>query len=94
MAHLTHFSFEFSYKIFTEDAALPHLYHGAKKSKMTKNSNQGGPALNYFAPRVILHCIPLAKILAQTAIVSQLIKNNVSERFEGMTFRLIDPQVM
>ena len=53
-----------------------------------------GPALNYFGPRVILHCIPLAKILAQTAIVSQLIKNNVSERFEGMTFRLIDPQVM
>ena len=24
---------------------LPLLYHGAKKSKMTKNSNQGGPAL-------------------------------------------------
>ena len=33
------------YKIFTEDASLPLLYHGAKKSKMTKNSNQGGPAL-------------------------------------------------
>ena len=25
-----------------EDASLPLLYHGAKKSKMTKNSNQGG----------------------------------------------------
>ena len=48
MAHLTNFSFEFCYKIFTEDASLPLLYHGAKKSKMTKNSNQGGgggPAL-------------------------------------------------
>ena len=34
------------YKIFTEDASLSRLYHGAKKSKMTKNSNQGGgPAL-------------------------------------------------
>ena len=42
MAHLTNFSFEFFYKIFTEDASHPFLYHGAKKSKMTKNSNQGG----------------------------------------------------
>ena len=48
MAHLTNFSFEFFYEIFTEDASLlvPLLCHGAKKSKMTKNSNQGGPALN------------------------------------------------
>ena len=48
MAPLTNFSFELFYKIFTEDASLPLLYHGAKKSKMTKNSNQGGgggPAL-------------------------------------------------
>ena len=45
-APLTNFSFEFFYKIFTEDASLPLLYDGAKKSKMTKNSNQGGPALN------------------------------------------------
>ena len=44
MAHLTNFPFEVLYKIFTEDASLPLLYHGAKKSKMTKNSNQGGPA--------------------------------------------------
>ena len=29
------------YDIFTEDASLLFLYHGAKKSKMTKNSNQG-----------------------------------------------------
>ena len=42
MAHLTNFSFEFVYEIFTADASLPFLYHGAKKSKMTKNSNQGG----------------------------------------------------
>ena len=46
VAHLTNFSFEFFYKIFTEDASQRLLYHGAKKSKMTKNSNQGGPALN------------------------------------------------
>ena len=48
MAHLTKFSFEFFYEIFTEDASLFVLYHSAKKSKMTKNSNQeggGGPAL-------------------------------------------------
>ena len=46
MAHLTNFSFEFFYKIFTVDASQSLLYHGAKKSKMTKNSNQGGgPAL-------------------------------------------------
>ena len=47
MAHLANFSFEFFYEIFTEDASLFFLYHGAKKSKMTKNSNQGegGPAL-------------------------------------------------
>ena len=42
---LTNFSFEFFYEIFTEDASQHLLYHGTKKSKMTKNSNQGGPAL-------------------------------------------------
>ena len=42
MAHLTNFAFEFYYEIFTEDVSLCLLYHGAKKSKMTKNSNQGG----------------------------------------------------
>ena len=46
MAHLTNFSFEFFYEIFTENASRPLLYHGAKKSKMTKNSNQGGSCLN------------------------------------------------
>ena len=34
-------SFEFFYALFTEDASLLFLYHGAKKSKKTKNSNQG-----------------------------------------------------
>ena len=48
MAHLTNFSFEFVCEIFTEDASLLLPYHGAKKSKMTKNSNQGGPALTLF----------------------------------------------
>ena len=33
------------YKIFLADASRSLLYYGAKKSKMTKNSNQGGPAL-------------------------------------------------
>ena len=41
MAHLTNFSFEFFYEFFTEDVSLRLLYYGAKKSKMTKNSNQG-----------------------------------------------------
>ena len=45
MAHLTKFSFEFFCQMFTEDASQPFLYHGAKKSKMTKNSNQGGSCL-------------------------------------------------
>ena len=35
-------AFEFFYEIFTEDASPLFLYHDAKKSKMTKNSNQGG----------------------------------------------------
>ena len=43
MAHLTNFSFEYFYENFTEDASLVILHHGAKKSKMTINSNQGGP---------------------------------------------------
>ena len=44
---VSNFSFELFYEIFTEDTSLLLLYHGAKKSKMTKNSNQGGggPAL-------------------------------------------------
>ena len=45
MAHLTNFSFEFFNEIFTEDASLLLLYHGARKSKMTKNSNLGESCL-------------------------------------------------
>ena len=41
MAYLANFSFEFFYKLFTEDASQFLLCHGAKKSKVTKNSNQG-----------------------------------------------------
>ena len=45
VAHLTNFSFEFFYEIFTEDASLLLQYHGVKQSRMKKNSNkkeQGG----------------------------------------------------
>ena len=45
VAHLTNLSFEFFYEIFTEDASLPILYHGAKKSKMTKTQIKGGSCL-------------------------------------------------
>ena len=59
MAHLTNFSFELFYEIFTEDASPFFLYHGAKKSKMTKNSNQGGggPALMSLVFKAILNFI-------------------------------------
>ena len=55
VAYLTNFSFaiEFFSQIFTEDASLFLLYHSAKKSRMTKNSNQGGGVLP-FNKRVIL----------------------------------------
>ena len=42
VAHLTNFSFELFYKIFTEDASRSLLYHSAKKSKMTKTQIKGG----------------------------------------------------
>ena len=42
VARFTNFSFELFYAIFTEYASVLCLYHGAKKSKITKNSNQGG----------------------------------------------------
>ena len=58
MAHLTNFSFEFFYKMFTDDASLPLLYHGAKKSNMTKNSNQGGSCLKSFL-QYLLHAVSL-----------------------------------
>ena len=43
MAYLTNFSpLPFFYEIFREDASLLLLYHGAKKSKMTKTQIKGG----------------------------------------------------
>ena len=45
MAHLTNFSFELFYEIFTEGASPLILYHGAKNVKNDKTSNQGSPAL-------------------------------------------------
>ena len=45
MAHLTNFSFEFFYKIFTEDASQPLLYHGAKKVKNDQKLKLRGPAI-------------------------------------------------
>ena len=36
------FPLNFFYEFFTEGASLLLLYHGAKKSAMTKNSNKGG----------------------------------------------------
>ena len=55
-AHLTNFSLEFLHAVFTQHAALHLLHHGAKKSKMTKNSNQGrGPCLKPFQQGVVVH---------------------------------------
>ena len=45
------------YQIFTEDASLLCLYHGAKKSKMTKNSNKGGSCLNHGIEKVERHLL-------------------------------------
>ena len=39
MSHLTNFSFEFFYKIFTEDASQFLLYHGAKKNWWATSAN-------------------------------------------------------
>ena len=46
MAHLTNFSFECFYEIFTEDASLRLLYHDAKKVKNDqKPKSRRGAAL-------------------------------------------------
>ena len=47
VAHLTNFSFECFYKIFTEDASLPLLYHGLvqKSQKWLKTQIKGGGVL-------------------------------------------------
>ena len=71
MAHLTNFSFEFFYKIFTEDASQPLLYHNAKKSKMTKNSNQGGGScLNTNSKNKIMKEIKEKRILIKFSSLS------------------------
>ena len=41
MAHLTNFSFEIFYEIFTEHASLLFLYHGAKSQKWPKTQIKG-----------------------------------------------------
>ena len=67
MAHFTNFSFEFFYKIFAEDASQSLLYHGAKKSKMTKNSNQGGGPALIVSPTVRYICDLPAQTVITTA---------------------------
>ena len=57
MARLTNFFFEFLYAFFRHDAALVFLFHGAKKSKMTKNSNQGDSAINLVFCRFVFSVI-------------------------------------
>ena len=79
MAHLTNFSFEFFYKIFTEDASKPLLYHGAKKSKMTKNSNQGGPALiNAFVKRRVVNARYLLSVVLDGERCGRLASHGLS----------------
>ena len=46
VAPLTNFSFDLFYANSHKMPIYFFLYHGAKTSKMTKNWNQGGPALN------------------------------------------------
>ena len=49
MAHLTNFSFEFFHQIFTEDASLLFLYHGAKKVKNDQKLKSRGSCLKLIA---------------------------------------------
>ena len=65
---MTKFSFENFSEIFTEDASLLLQYHGAKKSKMTKNSNERGPCRN--------NALSLAKWKANINLTTVLWKNN------------------
>ena len=46
---------EFFYEIFTEDASLHLLYHGAKSQKWPKTQIKGGPALNVLLGRSEFH---------------------------------------
>ena len=92
MAHLTNFSFEFFYKIFTEDASLRLLYHCAKKSKMTKNSNQGGgggPALRDNKAQAI-HARTTVLMIADLAFFLKdnlpFLKDNLSFLKDNLSF--------
>ena len=58
--------FESFYAMFTEGASLLLLYmHGAKKSKITKNSNQGDPAVNTKLASISYLAILVKYILAK-----------------------------
>ena len=54
VAQLTNFFFEFFNENFAENASLLRLYHSAKKSKMTKKSNQGGSCIKRFLTQLII----------------------------------------
>ena len=73
MAHFTDLSFEFFYETSTEDASLCLLYHGAKNAKMTKNLNQGGPALK--------ESLTGLKFLRRFLLPSALLSTYVGQRF-------------
>ena len=62
MAHLTNFSFEFFYKIFTEDASQPLLYHGAKKVKNDQKLKSRGSCLNLYQNTHPDKCFPKGQI--------------------------------
>ena len=47
MAHLTNFSFEFSYENFTEDASQRFIYHGAKTKKNDQKLKSRGSCLKH-----------------------------------------------
>ena len=96
MAHLTYFSFEFFYKILPEDASLPLPYRGAKKSKMTKNSNQGGPALKqnsiaFLAPISWLALLAISPKLGRLQrIQSHFSRQYCEKRFSQLLLSLFD----
>ena len=67
------------YEIFTEDASLLFLYHGAKKSKMTKSWSQRGVLLRGVWRE---HCFPapFSWFLHETGLESLKIYFNTSAR--------------
>ena len=79
IAHLTNFSFELFYKIFTEDASQLLLYHGAKKSKMTKNSNQGGSCLKFIQNLLNLKVERLAEFFLFKSLGSSYYRKDISK---------------